>query len=178
MMITDKELLELIDGTLGDSEARKVREMIDQNPDIKRRFETLSAVDNALANQQVHEPSSSFTENVMTNLNKKLSAATFSYNGFWKKNLVLVVSLILLTLIAGALILSSSTLPDMMPSIEPQEITVSERTFSIDPGKLNVIDKEIFFKGIVYLNAFLALFLLDRAVLKPYFKNRRQNYSF
>jgi hypothetical protein len=177
-MITDKELLDFIDGNLSDAESEELKRIIDEHPEIKRRYEELSIVDNALTDQPLAQPSSNFAESVMSNLGKKVASAPLAYNGFWKKNLFVVITIVAIGLIAGMVLLSNSSLTDILPTIEPREITVSERTISIDPGKLNFINQDLFFKGLIYLNAFLALYLLDRTVLKPYFRNRRQSYSF
>ena len=172
-MITDKKLLDLIDGNLDEQEEAQIKKLIEAEPDLRRRYETLLAVDATLVESVNTMPSSSFTENVMANLHKN-----FAYtNSFWKKNLFMVIAIVSVVLVAGIILLSSPALSNIFPSIEPQQFTISERTISIDPGKLNFINQDIFIKGFIYLNAVLVLFLLDRAVLKPYFRNRRQSYS-
>ena len=177
-MVSDKELLDLIDGNLSEEKAKELRNIIDQDTELQRRFETLTVVDETISGIPESRPSVSFTDNVMSNLNKKLATAGLDYNGFWKKNLFVVLTLVIIGFVAGVVLLSNFSLSEIIPAIEPREVQISDRTFSIDPGSLNFIKQDLFFKGFIYLNAILALFLLDRAVLKPYFRSRRQSYTF
>ena len=172
-MITDKELLEYIDGNLTSIEANRVKMIIEQDADVRNRFETLSTVDSLLADQPEIKPATSFADNVMANLNKKLFV---DYNTFWKKNLIVVIGIIFIGFIAAVVLLSSSTI-DLFPTLQPQQFTLSERTINIDPGKINFFNQDLFIKGMIYLNAFLAIFLLERAVFRPLFKQKRQSYT-
>ena len=177
-MITDKELLEFIDGNLHQEETDEVRRAIERDPEIKSRYEALVSVDSLLAEQTESHPSSTFVENVMSNLNKRLAVNSMDYNSFWKKNLLVVSIIVVVGLVAAITLLSNFTLSGIFPTLQPQEITVTNRTISFDPGKLNFINQDLFIKGIIYLNAFVAIFLLEKAVFRPFFRQRRQNYSF
>jgi hypothetical protein len=176
-MITDNELLDLIDGNLTSDKEKELRSVIENDPDLKARFELLTSVDMALIEQKELNPSISFTEMVMANLNKKLAPASIYHNGFWRKNLFVVGTIIVIVFFAGIMLLSIPSLSNVLPVVQPQDITIFERTINIDPGKITFFNQELFIKGLVYLNAFLLLFLLDRAVLRPYFKNKSQSYS-
>lgn len=177
-MITDKELMDLIDGKLDVKAAEEIRKIIAKDPEVQKRFESLNMVEEALTEPLLYKPSGAFTDNVMNNLHKKIKSVALDYNGFWKKQLFIVACIIVIGLIAGIVLLSDFSLTNIFPTVGPQEITVSERTINIDPGKINFINQDIFIKGIVYLNAVLALFLLERAVFRPFFKARKQQYSY
>ena len=177
-MITDKELLEFIDGTLSHADADEVRKAIEIDPEIKNRYDTLVSVDSLLADQIESRPSDTFVEGVMSNLNKRLATNSVDYNSFWKKNLIVVSIVLIVGLVAAITLLSNFTLSELFPTLQPQEFTVTDRTISIDPGFLNFINQDLFIKGIIYLNAFVAIFLLEKAVFRPFFRQRRQNYSF
>lgn len=177
-MITDKELLEFIDGTLSHSQTDEIKKAIERDPELKSRYETLVSVDSLLAGQIESRPSSTFVENVMSNLDKRLAVNSLDYNSFWKKNLIIVSIVLIVGFVAAITLLSNFALSEIFPSIQPQEFTITDKTISIDPGFLNFINQDLFIKGIIYLNAFVAIFLLEKAVFRPFFRQRRQNYSF
>ena len=177
-MITDKELLEFIDGNLNREEAEQVKIAIESDLDLRNRYEALVSVDSLLSEQSEAQPSGSFVENVMSNLNKRIAVNALDDNSFWKKNLLIVSIIVVVGLVAAITLLSNFTLSEIFPALQPQEITVTNRTISIDPGKFNFINQDLFIKGMIYLNAFVAIFLLEKAVFRPFFRHRRQNYSF
>lgn len=175
-MITDKEILDLIDGNFKEDKANDLLNRINANEELKQRYIVLKSVDYSLANQNLPELPNRFTDMVMSNLYKKLAPEISNMNIFRKKNLFIVLGIILVCFVAGVVLLSQFSLSQVLPAIDPQEITLQDKTISFDPG--NFVNQEWFFKGFIYLNAFLALFLFERAILRPYFKQRRQHYSF
>ena len=173
-MTTDKELLEFIDGNLSVEEADKIRNVIDHDDSVRNRYEILSSLDTMLSEQPQSSPSAAFAMNVMSNLNKRLAV---DYSTFWKKNLAITISIVIIGFVAAIVLLSSTSLAELFPTLQAQEITISERTILLDPGKINFFNQDLFIKGMIYLNAFLAIFLIEKAVFRPLFKHRKQSYS-
>jgi len=174
-MITDKEILDLIDGNLIEDKANDLLNQINADEELKQRYNVLKTVDSSLINQNLPDVPNRFADMVMSNLNKKLTPEISNMDIFRKKNLFIVLGIIFMCFIAGVVLLSQFSLSQVLPTLEPQEITLQDKTISFDPG--NFFNQEWFFKGFIYLNAFLTIFLFERAILRPYFKQRRQHYS-
>jgi len=176
-MITDKILLDLVDGNLNQEKSKEIMNQINHNDELKNRYEAFVNMDGIMHNDQDVKPSYTFTDKVMASLGKKLSQT--SMNGtFWKKNMIVVIMIVGISLVAALTLLTNFSLSEIFPALEPTEFTITEKTISFDPSKLNLINQDLFIKGIIYLNAFIALFLLEKAVLRPYFRHRRHNYSY
>ncbi len=175
-MIADKELLELIDGSLTGERAGRLMDMISNDETLRQRYTVFKNINLVLSDQALPETKPGFTELVM----RKLPTAPFPEiikpDLFWKKNLIMALGIIAVCIVAAMVLLSQFSLTEVIPSIEPQQIVLKEKTFTIDPGQM--FRQELFFKGLIYLNAFLCIFLLEKAVLRPYFRHRRNQYAF
>ena len=175
-MITDNEIQELIDGSLTEERAGLLRKQINGDEVLLQRYTVFKNIDSVLSDQALPETKPGFTESVMRNLPAAPLPETIKPELFWKRNLIMVLGIIAVCSVAALVLLSQFSLAEVIPSIEPQQIILKEKTFTIDP---NIgFRQELFFKGLIYLNAFLCIFLLEKAVLRPFFKRRRQQYAF
>ncbi len=172
-MITDNILLDLIDGKIIGEEASHLKSQIGNNPELSERFNQLKEVDNVLGDQPIKSPSFRFNELVIAGLSKKFESK--SLERFWGKSLFIAIGLIAVGLISAIVLLSNYSLTDVLPTTT-QEITIQQKTITFNPGEF--INQDLFFKGLIYLNGFLGLFLLERAVFRPFFKHRRQRFSY
>ena len=126
-----------------------------------------------LENQPPLNPSVSFNQKVMENLAKRIEVATA--RNIWKKNMFYALAIVLVVFITASILLSNYSLGNVLPLDNGREITIQEKTFYFNPGK--VFNQDLFFKGLIYLNAFLGLFLLEKAVLRPFFNQRKRHLS-
>jgi hypothetical protein len=85
------------------------------------------------------------------------------------------LAIVLIVFVTASILLSNYSLGSVLPLENGREITIQEKTFYIDPGK--VFNQDLFFKGLIYLNAFLGLFLLEKAVFRPFFNQRKKHLS-
>ncbi len=175
-MITDKELQELIDGSLSGERARQLMAQISDDEALLQRYSVFKNINSVLSDQAIPETKPGFTETVMRKLPASPLSEIIKPDLFWKKNLIMVLGIIAVCIVAAVVLLSQFSLTEVIPSIEPQQIILKEKTFTIDPGQM--FRQELFFKGLIYLNAFLCIFLLEKAVLRPYFRHRRNQYAF
>ncbi len=173
-MITEKEILELIDGSIKGQQADGLLQKINSDKKLNNVYQSLLKTHNMLGDQPLKAPSSSFNQKVMDNLSKRVDVATA--NGFWKKNLFFALTVVAIGFTAAIILLSSYSLGEVIPLDNAQEFTIQDKTIYFNPGKL--FNQDLFFKGLIYLNAFLGIFLLERAVLRPFFTQRRKNLSF
>jgi len=172
MMITDEILLDLIDGRFSKEKADQIWLLIDEDSQIRKRYNELNSVDEALIDQPLKNPSTLFGERVMANLTKRFESKTFSFRS---NGLLIAFGVIAGGLISAIVLLSNFPVTDIIPT-SVKQITFQENTITFDPG--SYINQDLFFKGLIYLNGFLGLFLFERAVLRPFFKQRRQHLTF
>lgn len=171
MMITDEILLDLIDGRLPKEKADQIRVEISKDPLLRRRYEQLDVLDRVLAEQPLRSPSASFSKQVMANLSKRMASKPTM---LWSKGLLIAIVVIGIGLVSAVVLLSNFPVSDIIPT-DVQQITFKQNTLTFDPGAF--INQQLFFKGLIYLNGFLGLFLFERAILRPFFKNRRQQFA-
>ena len=172
-MIAEKELLELIDGKISGQEAYVLLNKINSDVTLKAKYQSLLKIHSMLEMQPPLSPSASFNQEVMENLARNIEVATTS--NFWKKNMFFALTIVLVGFITASILLSNYSLGNILPLENGREITIQEKTFYFDPGK--VFDQDIFFKGLIYLNAFLGIFLFEKAVFRPLFKQRKRHLS-
>ena len=172
-MITDDILLDLIDGKITGEEATVLKNQISNDSELNQRYNHLMEVDSVLSNQPLSSPSMGFNAQVIAGLSKRFESKSFER--FWGKSLFIAISLVAIGLISAIVLLSNYSLVDVLPTTT-QEITIQEKTITFDPGSF--INQDLFFKGLIYLNGFLGLFLLERAVFRPFFRQRRQRFSY
>ena len=173
-MITEKEILQLIDGNLGPEESAKILREIEENADLKKKYDQLVATHKMLETSPLIKPSSHFTANVMNNLSKRFAEEVKTT--LWGKHMIVAVIVIAVGLVAAIALLSLPSLSGLVPQMELKEISLREQQIQFDPGSF--INQDLFFRGLIYLNAFLGIFLLERAILRPFFQQRRQRMSF
>lgn len=171
-MITDEQLVEYIDSQLPDQKMELIRKQLEVDAELKERFQRLRAVDSHLRHLKLENPGHAFTSNVLANLDKSFAPAT---TPLWRRNLFVAIAVVAVCFGTAIILLANYSLTDVITTPIP-EISVREQT--IDLNKVNFINQDIFFKGLIYLNGFLGLLLLERAVLRPFFRTRRQQVSF
>jgi hypothetical protein len=172
-MIAEKELLELIDGKISGLEAHELLNKINDDANLKAQYQSLLKIHGMLEKQPPLSPSVSFNQNIMENLAKHIEVATA--RNIWRRNMFFAVAIVLVVFVTASILLSNYSLGNVLPLENGREITIQEKTFYFNPGK--VFDQDIFFKGLIYLNAFLGLFLLEKAVLRPFFSQRKRHLS-
>jgi len=162
----EEKLLEYLDGTLTPNEATQLEEQLAHQAELKARLESLKAVHGMFRTMKPEHPSKNFTQAVMGKLDQYPLRATLSIrNGMFLLIGVLVAALLSAFLVSSGVFDSASTVIDLNAVKTPVDIIKEPLpSFRFD-GKLVV-------NVIVVLNLVLAWLLLDRAILKPYFKQR------
>ncbi|GAA0188238.1 hypothetical protein GCM10009122_45990 [Fulvivirga kasyanovii] len=173
LKITDELLLDYIDGLLSKEEAARVEKACDQ-PQVAFRLEELKKTDQLLLmTATLQTPSKNFSSKVMANLDKPI-VKSINYS---RKNGLIILILALLTVIAGSLYMTESMLTlDMFDTVElPQVGNVMEMPDVQLPDSVNL---KIITDGLLFAVLILALLLLDKVVLRPFFKSRRTEMQY
>lgn len=162
----EDKLLAYIDGTLDDAETAQVRELLQRDLTSKERYDELLAADNLLHQFAFSEqPSPAFTNTVMSRLHEMPKRSSI------RVSIILLVGILTgVGIVAGfvsvGLFDGAMTVFDINHLNEFQDYKI--------PVTLPTVpfDAKILMNGILLFNVFLALIILDRTVLKPFFRKR------
>jgi len=163
----DEELLRYLDGELDPSQKINLEAEIQNSTLLQRRLEELQAVRSFLMRWAILEtPPKNFTHKVMEGLDAQPVGSLFSPG----KGLLLLIGVIIASAISLILLTngvfdqtSTSLIVDAAPI---KNKWIQEPSFSIP------FNGKILVNGILFLNLGLALILLDRTVLRPFFQKR------
>jgi len=166
-MKLNKEKEELIwrnlDNSMSEIEKAKFKNTLENDYDIKNRFNELQQIFSFTRDNIITNPSAAFGDRIMAKIQTIKIAPKRSH---W----ILLSGLLVMVIIGGVYLseynssvswqLSSLNLPDSDKLLKQIDLNRSLTLDSIT-------------KGLFYLLTFLSLVFFDRAILKPYFKGRR-----
>ncbi len=160
----DDLLLDFIDGNLTAEKREEVQRALQEQPDLAQRLNELKSAHLAMKKLTWEEPSRNFTLQVMNRLDEKQTQRVSVRNGIFLLAGIVVIMTI-------AVILVSAGVFDQVTTLDLNDVSLAQRyirqnlpAFSIDAKRtVNVI---------ILLNLVVAFIVLDRAVLKPFFKQR------
>ncbi|ELR70325.1 hypothetical protein C900_04010 [Fulvivirga imtechensis AK7] len=172
LKITDELLLDYIDGSLTPEQTAQVNESLN-DPGTAERLKELKQIDQFLSTQILETPSRNFTSKVMANLHKPIVDQPY----YSRRNGFIVLALALLTVIAGSMFMTESVVSiDLFNSID-----LTRYNAPIEIPQVNMPDTvnlKILTDGLLFTMVILALLLLDRVVLRPFFRSRRTEVQF
>ncbi len=173
--ITDKELLDYLDGLLSPEDSTEIEEVLKKDGELKERYLHLQRVDKALEAVNTEEAAFDFSDKVMANLHDPRYHKVSLLSIFNQKNLMMVGG-ILVGIMIGIYIISTGLAPSVLESVSLDSITIQDQSLNLKPI-WDSLTGGMFIKIFFLFDLLLALFLLDRAVLKPMFRRRTQAYS-
>lgn len=162
----DQLLQDYLEGKLIGEKLEKVKKGLETFEELRNRLEILKTIELSMQKGQLMEPSSHFTQRVMSNLHKLPATQSITpRNGLLLLAGILVALGIGVTLVDagfynslnGILSFENVNLPTGVPTPSIPSIPFS--------GKWVV-------NAIIGLNIGLAFLLLDRTILKPFFQRR------
>lgn len=173
LKITDELLLDYIDGLLNDDEVNEVEKAC-LEPKIALRLEELKKADQLMMMTSALEmPSKNFSSKVMANLDKPMIKSV----PYSRKNGLIILILALLTVIAGSLYMTESMITlDLFDSVELNQLNHVVEMPSVElPESFNL---KILTDGLLFSVLVLSLLLLDKVVLRPFFRSRRAQMQY
>lgn len=157
-------LLAYLDGTLSPSAMRMLEQELDHHTALRTRLEELRKVHEALQLAGMEEPSGNFTQAVMSKLDHYPARAGFAIH----RGILLLLGVLIATGIASYMlsggVFDNATTPLDLGTIDLPRVDKPLPSILLD-GKLMV-------NIIILLNLVIAWCVLDRTILKPYFKRR------
>jgi hypothetical protein len=161
----DDLLLNYLDGNLDDVRLKALKAELEKSEPMRKRLQELRMVHDVLSRQQLESPASNFVARVMSNLHNRPSAVTLSPRNGLMLVLGTSVAIGLLLLLVQAGVFNGVTRIITMPQTIPSQKYI--------PNLPSVsISLKLIVNILMGLNLLLALVVLDRTVLKPYFQKR------
>jgi len=163
MKISEEILLDYIDGNLSDDEAKQVKIILDESRKWQEIFVELKELDKLLKTTKLKSPSQEFAGKVMMSIeNTGLSI---------KRNGLFVLILSFLTIIAASYYMSGSAI--QLTGFDTDLISQQVKEYLPTNYLPQSINMKVINSTLLCGLSIFSLLVLDKAVLQPYFKNRR-----
>lgn len=153
-MLNEEQIFDILDGIASDELLRNHEELLTNSTEYRTYYDEIKSFHLQLSDLGFEEPSKEFTQNVLS----RLSFVKINHNAWARKWIFAYAASILLSLGAILSLLMGAN----------QEISTS--WFS---NISTVFLGDSFINTIIIVNLLILLVLIDRKILKPYFKNRR-----
>lgn len=163
----ENKLQHYLDGTLSPDERTSFERMLGENELMRGRLEEIKIADAGLRQLRLENPSMNFTATVMKRLDQYPARTGLSI----RNGLFLLGGMLIVTAIAVVL-LNSGVFNDQS-SFDLNQLTLTQKYIKQSLPSIP-LDGKIIVNAIILLNLALALVVLDRAVLKPFFQRRMQ----
>lgn len=163
----DDLLVQYLEGKLTGEKLDKMKTGLATSEELQSRLEVLKLIQSTLQNEPLVKPSSNFTKRVMSILHRAPATGVVT-----PKNGLLLLCGILVAIGIGAVMVDAGFFNSIngMLTINQFELPSGLKTPSIPSIPLS---GKIIINGIIALNLGLAFLILDRTILRPYFRNRR-----
>jgi len=171
MKFTEEIILKYIDGDLNETESRQINAELKQNKELATTIKQQQILHDSLLERTLVSPSQGFASRVMNDV----SATRIQEPGFFNKGRLLVIILVSLAVFTTAYYFAVQFYPSLAGAVNG-DISIKNLTVDIRPLQ-KILSSTLIFKVVLYVNGFISLLLLDRAVLKPYFARRKQRFS-
>lgn len=161
----EEKIQELVDGKLPSAEVDEIKNKMKEDEYLLLFYNTLKDVDKELHHIEPALPSENFTQNVMSRLHEP-GIKPIDLRSLW-------IFIGILICVALGIIYSPQanfTIPDISPMTK--EIPMAENLKITLPG-LDLPSSQILLNGFYFCLLILALLYLDRAIFKPFFRDRK-----
>ena len=161
---SDEDILTYLDGLHGEVERKRFEKALQASPQLQKRLQWLQSVEKLFSENYIQAPSPEFSGKVMTALDKP------GYQRFPKNGLLLLLG-VLVALTFVVLLMSGGNFdPGIFNQMVPKSLSIGNSHFSVPSDGLP--DLKMLINGILFLNLFLALLLLERVIFRPMFRRR------
>lgn len=165
--LKDELIWSFIEGSLSENQKHQFEEELSTDADLKMRYDEINSLNSFAKKSILSSPSLQFTEHVMhkiqqVNLRPKRSHWLIFLGVF----ITILISGSYLSEYNTALIIDMSEikLPTSILFLQNSEFTINQS-----------LPLDSITKVLLYVMSFLSLIFFDKAILKPYFKNRKMS---
>ena len=162
----EDKLLDYLDGRLSADEIQNLENQMVNDEALRTRMEELRTIDITLKELKVEQPSWNFTDRVMAALDQSTLDKRVSI-----KNGLLLLSGILIVIGIASLLVSTGVFDGSQTVINLGDLKFSREYIKVPAF---TIQGKLMINVIIFLNVALALIVLDRVILKPFFKRRME----
>lgn len=161
-----EQLLRYLDGLMTTSEAAVFEREIRDDHELKNKLQEMREMELLLKSTRLPEPSDQFTTVVM----RKIEAGPI----VWRRIMNSLVLLFGVTIVAAvtAYLLANGTLDNSQTTIAIDRMQQLDKILPKVSPEVN-LDGKLMMNVVIFLNLAVALIVLDRTVLKPFFQSRR-----
>ena len=162
----DDRLVDYLDGKLSDDEKRTIENLVSADADVRQRLSDLQETESALRHMPLEYPAKNFTDAVMSRLDDYPARATFSL-----RNSILLLLGVVFSIGIGAWLLAMGVFDQTQTTFQFVQLPLAEKYIrdSLPPVTIN---GKLLLNIVLIVNLALALLILDRAILKPFFQRR------
>ena len=171
MKFTEENIIRYLDGELSSAERQLVEDEIKINSSFSELLKHHDTIHSTLNEGTLKSPSQNFLSEVMSSVR----TSSFAESKFFNRTRIIVLSIIFVAVATSLYYLSMKFYPTLGGTLS-NEINLKDVTLNLQPAQ-KILDSDILFKVVFYVNGLVSLLLLDRAILKPYFARRKQRYS-
>ena len=172
MKLTEEILWDLIDGNLSASESEEVMEMIKKTPEWQAKYQAQMDLHSSIRSGiKMESPSIHFSDKVMESVRHFNTAKARKGVGFSKVN----IKGLLLTIggiIIGAVILSQGILDFSLLDYSTLSADKLQTPYLDATPVLDVLGSDMLVKGFLFVDAILAIFLVERFLFRPMSRGR------
>lgn len=162
----DEKLQHYLDGVLSHDEKEAVEKLLLTDESLKEKYENLLIIDQFLRETNVVNVPGDFTERVMN----RVEALPAPQRLPIRFSLIFLMVVVTVASVA-VLFVSLGMFDGAVTSVDPNALPLVDQ-YVFKPLPTISFDGKILMEIMIFLNAAIALLVLDRAVLKPFFQRR------
>jgi anti-sigma factor RsiW len=162
----DDRLVDYLDGKLSEDEILTIENLLRADADVRQRLSDLQETESALRHLPLEYPAKNFTESVMRRLDDYPARASFPF-----RNSILLLFGVVLSIGIGAWLLAMGIFDQTQTTFQLMQLPLADKYIS-DSLPPVTINGKLLLNIALFVNLALALLILDRAILKPFFQRR------
>ena len=163
-------LQDYLDGNLNEEQTQRIENALAGSETLRNRLEILKIIENSLHQDELLQPSSQFTQKVMSNLHQVPVAPMMTP----RNGLILLVG-VLVVIVASASLIDTGIFNALNGLLTFDQLTLPSGIATPSLPAIPFSGKWVV-NTIIALNLGLAFLILDKTILKPFFKGRRMQY--
>jgi hypothetical protein len=164
----DDKLLDYLDGKLSVLEIQTLEQQLQTNAALQYRLEELRSLNNSLRQFSLEQPSKNFTHRVMEKLDQYPAQTGFSI-----RNGIFLLIGVLIAVGIAALLVTTGAFNGANTAINLNKYELPQKYIQ-EPLPSIPFNGKLLVNIIIFLNVAIALIVLDRTVLKPFFQKRME----
>jgi hypothetical protein len=170
---TEEDIFKYLDRTLSQEEEAHFETQLENDPDLKLKVEEFRRAHDYISTNALESAPDGLTDKVMIEVAKKSNKNYYRPSGLFSNTSFLLVSGVLTAMIALTSILQTGSydMQGMLPD-------VSEISYLKDWSLEGLVTKRALTNSFMVICGVLALALLDRFVLNPFFRKESKNLEF